>query len=149
MPTTLNTRQPRRTGKTHPQTQLGCSNREETRSIVPVLGGNLYQSLPSFEEAYNFYIVHPARDSEPLKGNGLPLDIPSPTGSGGDQGADTLLLEQRESKLFNTAVRSEGLLIDSMTPDNISPQARQALTDVALLGALKAFSSLLLQGTRH
>eukprot|EP00978_Attheya_sp_CCMP212_P038170 scaffold186514_cov47-Attheya_sp.AAC.1 len=97
--------------------------------------GNLYQGFPSFEEAYNFYITHPARDSDLLKGTGLPLTTPSLTGLGGDQGADTAKKNQgggrgrdppstgRESKLFNIAVRSEGLLIDSMTPDNISPQA--------------------------
>eukprot|EP00978_Attheya_sp_CCMP212_P031099 scaffold116378_cov53-Attheya_sp.AAC.1 len=117
----------------------------ECHTQVNGFSGNLYQGFASFEEAYNFYITHQqARDSDLLKGTGLPLVTPSLTGLGGDQVADTAKKSQGrawgrdpstgwESKLFtNIAVRSEGLLIDSMMPDNISPQARQALTDVAV-----------------
>jgi hypothetical protein len=115
----------------------------ECHTQVNGFSGNLYQGFGSFEEAYNFYITNSAKDTDLLKGSGLPLATPGLTGQGGDQGADIAKKSQgralgrdpstgRESKLFNIAVRSEGLLIDSMTPENISPQARQALTDVAV-----------------
>jgi hypothetical protein len=105
--------------------------------------GNLYQSFDTFEEAYNFFITHQAQDPGSLKGTGLPLAIPSQTGTGGDQVAGTSKRMQgralgrdpstgKESELFKIGVRSEGLLIESMTPDNLSPRARQALTDVAV-----------------
>ena len=115
----------------------------ECHAQVNGYSGNLYESFDAFEEAYNFYMTHQSQDQGPLKGAGLPLTIPSQTGTGGVQVADVSKRMQgralgrdpstgRESELFKIAVRSEGLLIDAMTPDNLSPQARQALTDVAV-----------------
>ena len=116
----------------------------ECHTQVNGFSGNLHQAFATFEEAYNFYITHQAQDAAPLKGDGLPLNIPSHIGTGGDPVAETITKRVqgralgrdpstgRESELFKIAVRSEGLLIDAMTPENLSPQARQALTDVAV-----------------
>eukprot|EP00978_Attheya_sp_CCMP212_P024698 scaffold78028_cov22-Attheya_sp.AAC.1 len=44
----------------------------ECHTQVNGFSGNLYQGFPSFEEAYNFFITHPARDSDLLKGTAPP-----------------------------------------------------------------------------
>eukprot|EP00978_Attheya_sp_CCMP212_P010871 scaffold26424_cov41-Attheya_sp.AAC.1 len=44
----------------------------ECHTQVNGFSGNLYQGFPSFEEAYNFYITHPARDSDLIKGTAPP-----------------------------------------------------------------------------
>jgi viroplasmin and RNaseH domain-containing protein len=120
--------------------------------------GNLYLSCASFEEASLFVQNNKAEvpgpngiPQESLKGNGLTLNAPSYTGGAVEvQGADTSTSTStitkkvqgralgrdpstgKESELFKIAVRSEGLLIDAMTPENLSPQARQALTDATV-----------------
>eukprot|EP00978_Attheya_sp_CCMP212_P018171 scaffold49404_cov56-Attheya_sp.AAC.1 len=139
--TALNLRHLRRTGRTRP--------RKSTMQWQ--LGGNQASTSPGASVILKLTgsVEICTRGSPPSRRPRRPTTSTSRTllgiliCLGGDQGADTAKKNQgwawghdpstrQESKFFNIAVRSEGLLIDSMTPDNISPQARQALTDVAV-----------------
>jgi hypothetical protein len=107
--------------------------------------GHLYKPFKSFEAAFNFYVdnVKPVAPATP---SAEPL-VPGPTGthdtdSGGEQRASTNRIQGRatgrdpstgkDTELFSTTVRSESLLVDLFTPENISPVARQSLTDATV-----------------